>query len=192
MTAPLISDATLARIVRLVDTFTAAREDRWAIVRELIAERYAEALDVVRREDPENANLIEALEEANEEAAVTYDRQETEEHAAACGPLEDQEPSGAVPGTVTMSGEAVLLDGTRLDLSDPEAMKRAADAVRAPFLANFTEVVPPPPFTAEMEARLLKSERDEARAERDGLREQLAAAKKKLQGVMYGGKRRRS
>lgn len=254
----LVSDGTTVTLLLLAHETTALdQDDTETLSRAVLQERYADALEIVRREasgprGKELAPLLSAIDEANDEAARTHQGREIldDVNAALASVRHDPEDvivldpnrvevtkraigmfaksialleleldaqrsqhddlvdelaklerrpgpsasSGAVLGKIVMSGEAVLLDGTRLDLSDPEAMKRAADAVRAPFLANFTELVPPPPsvFTDEMEARLLKSERDEARAERDGLREQLAAAKKKLQGVMYGGKRRRS
>ena len=75
MSTPLISDATLAKIMRLANTFAAPHEDRWRLIAAVTSDRLAEALDAVRADDPENANLIEALEEANEEAARTHDGQ---------------------------------------------------------------------------------------------------------------------
>jgi hypothetical protein len=93
MSAPLISDATFAKCVRLVSTFAMPNEDRWNIVRELIAGRYAVALDVVR-DDRENATLIEALEEANEEAALGHDRREAEATPTAGLTWDTKPPTG--------------------------------------------------------------------------------------------------
>ena len=84
MTAPLISDATLAKIVRMLwsDDPRMVRirdEDRCEVVGMLVAEKYAEALgyvgglDVI--DDP-LPMLWGEVEEANEEAARTHDERE--------------------------------------------------------------------------------------------------------------------
>lgn len=81
MSAPLISDATLATIVRALyacsscENWEGTQTVLWLVCRE----RYAEALDHARgaSHDPEAiAGVIEALEEANEEAARTHDARE--------------------------------------------------------------------------------------------------------------------
>lgn len=127
----LVSDETLGKVVRLVWERPILLADRAEIMNHVLEEQWASALDTARELLPPEDDAIAALDRANEEAAEEYNRRETEEWAAACGPLDDQEPSGTVPGKVTMSGEAVLLDGTRLDLSDPEAVKRAVEATQA-------------------------------------------------------------
>ena len=208
MSAPLISDATFRKVVRLATTLAVPDEDRWRTISKLADERFAEILDDVRREDPENANLIEALEEANEEAAREHDRREAE-----------AEP-------IVQRGIVVLADGSRLDLADRDAVARAVEGQRvldmserevdAEFcvMGDLVVLTPGGSWTAgaasdplaDIEAMMvataptldqmigppevllklgaawierLTKERDEARAERDGLRAELAAAKKR-------------
>jgi hypothetical protein len=162
MSAPLISDATFAKCVRLVSTFAMPNEDRWNIVRELIAGRYAVALDVVR-DDRENATLIEALEEANEEAALGHDRREAEATPTA----------GLTWDTKPPTGEQII--------ADIEEMMRVFPPTTLDAIVGHPDVLLK--LGAAWIERLTK-ERDEARAE-------LAATKKKLQGILFG-KRRRS
>lgn len=127
MSAPLISDATLATIVRIITLDNEALPDVSSgdcmrVLRAVTQDKHADALDWARR-DGFSAGLIRAIDEANEEAAVTYNQRFAEDCTAYPG-----EPSGAVAGKITMTGEALMHDGTRLDLSDPAAVKRAIDA----------------------------------------------------------------
>lgn len=77
MSAPLISDATLAKIVRILtkSDLSAWEEPCWVVVQRLVDDNLAGALEYTRiySDDPE---LIAALEEANEEAARAYDERE--------------------------------------------------------------------------------------------------------------------
>lgn len=161
MTAPLISDATFAKCVRLVSTFAMPNEDRWSIVRELIAGRYAVALDVVRCDDRENANLIEALEEANEEAAREHDRREAEAEPIVQVP---RSRPGPRPSREARRRPRARSCRGRAALRPLERPRRAPTEVLLKVGAAWIE-------------RLTK-ERDEARAERDGLRAELAAEKR--------------
>lgn len=185
MTAPLISDATLATIVRLVSLDNdslpdVSSSDCMRLIRCLTQDRPADALYWARR-DGFSAGLLRLLEEANEEAARTHDEREalvlrsaSEAHMQAV--RGERAPTGAVPGKITMRGEALMHDGQRFNLADPAAVKRAVDAqfARDPIASSL----------ARATLERITKERDEARAE-------LAATKKKLQGVLYG-KRRRS
>lgn len=116
MTAPLISDATMSTIVRAAHdpssklTWHEAGEIAYLVAHD----RLAYALDQAKYRDPSNANLIEALEEANEEAARTYNEREAAALPAPRGTLtmvvHDSagrrhettiQPSGSVSTTVT-------------------------------------------------------------------------------------------
>lgn len=80
MSAPLISDATLATIVRIISLDNDALPDVSSgdcmrLIRCLTQDRPADALDWARR-DGFSAGLLRLLEEANEEAARTHDERE--------------------------------------------------------------------------------------------------------------------
>ena len=84
MSAPLISDATLATIVRIITLDNEALPDVSSgdcmrVLRAVTQDKHADALDWARR-DGFSAGLIRAIDEANEEAARTHDERERERY----------------------------------------------------------------------------------------------------------------
>ena len=84
MSAPLISDATLATIVRIITLDNeslpdVSSGDCMRVLRAVTQDKHADALDWARR-DGFSAGLIRAIDEANEEAARTHDERERERY----------------------------------------------------------------------------------------------------------------
>lgn len=226
MSAPLISDATFAKIVRLVSLDNdslpdVSSGDCMRLIRCLTQDRPADALDWARR-DGFSAGLLRLLEEANEEASRAYDERERRDSSADHTRLADAvfasipprpgvrvdritdgvrftavdvlasrvvgvavddstpQPDGTHPVTVVLpSGPAWDADG-KSPLQDLEELMKVA----AP---TYDEIITSP----EVALRLARATLERITKERDEARAELAATKKKLQGVLYG-KRRRS
>ncbi len=122
MTAPLISDATLAKIVRAVHAPPAqlSWHDGGELVFLVTHDRLAYALDQAKHRDPKNAELIAALEEANEEAARTHDEREIRDTSADHTRLADA-VTERVSASLAGSGVEVerIADGFRLTEARP-------------------------------------------------------------------------
>ena len=137
----LVSDETLGKVVRLVWERPILLADRAAIMNHVLEDQWAAALDVARDLLAPEDDAIAAIDEANEEAARTYDERE-----GVAAEVEER---------------AMVVPHPNCSPDEPAAVK-----------------------VWRARAAILQEERDAARAE-------LIATKKKLQGVMYGGGKRR-
>ncbi len=105
----LVSDETLGKVVRLVWERPILCADRTAIMTHVLEDQWATALDVAREMLTPEDDAIAALEEANEEAAVTYDDREAKLDAVCRTKLYRGEwiAPGAVPGLARAMADTI-------------------------------------------------------------------------------------